>query len=208
MSIPEKDNRIQFPPTPVDFDNTVGVADQAHDTYPIGGQQPRFDWMRSVIIGLLSQQSSTQPPTQFRTGTPWFNKTTKLISIWSGTAWEPLSKYIDIGGINLFDFYDAIRDKIDSINPISTFSGRCAAVKSVSIKVPDSINSSICELNNMRALVYKNGLLIDPRKSILSGSCPLFISLDQTEALHQGDVFTVVIQPIENFVNDEVVVVS
>ena len=57
-----QDNRLQFPPTLIDFVNVVGETGQAHDNFPEPGQA-RYDWMRMAIIGLLSLQSSALPPT-------------------------------------------------------------------------------------------------------------------------------------------------
>ena len=99
------DNRIKFPATAIDF-NEVGVTGQDHDNYPAGSQQARYDWMRMVIIGLLSCQSSDAEPTQYRDGTWWFDLTTLSMKIRIGEAWEPAAKVLALAeGVSLYEFY-------------------------------------------------------------------------------------------------------
>jgi hypothetical protein len=202
----EFNNSIRYPPTLIDFDDDVGITGQAHDTYPAGGQQPRWDWMRITLIGLLSLQSSKTAPTQYRTGTPWFDKNTDTIKIWSGTDWEPISKFIGTGTDtdtdNLYNTLNDIQSRISSVLPTAIFSGSCTK-NTTRIKVPDSVNTLLSTTyTELRPLVYKNGLLVDPRRCSLSPSCPLYIDLVDT--LIVGDTFTVIIQHFDGFVTDTV----
>lgn len=99
------DNRIKFPATAIDF-SEVGVTGQDHDNYPAGSQQARYDWMRMVIIGLLSCQSSAIEPTQYRDGTWWFDLSTLSMKIRVGEAWEPAAKVLALAeGVSLYEFY-------------------------------------------------------------------------------------------------------
>jgi hypothetical protein len=69
------DDRIDLQPPLIDFTD-VGTTGQAHDTFPQPGQA-RFDWMRSYLIGLLSNQSSFNEPIEFRVGSVWFDLNTR-----------------------------------------------------------------------------------------------------------------------------------
>lgn len=66
------DNRIRFSTSAIDFLNDVGLTQQTHDTYPSPNTQARYDWMRMYLIGLLSNQSSCNQPSQYRPGTMWY----------------------------------------------------------------------------------------------------------------------------------------
>jgi len=172
MSIPESDNRIQFPPTLIDFDNQVGVTGQFHDSYPAPGQQPRYDWMRMVLIGLLSLQSSTEPPTQYRTGTLWYDKDRDVIKIWNGTAWVSISNVIEVSEIatsaastsplTLTEWYSQAQEKLLSIQPRVTFSGISSADDVTRIPVPDSVQALISGIASLlRPIVF-----IRPKREI------------------------------------------
>jgi hypothetical protein len=105
MTLP--DNRMRFPAGPIDFQNEVGTTGQDHDAYPEAGTQPRFDWMRMAIIGLLSQQSSYDPPTQYREGTPWFDLNELALKIRRNDAWVPYAQAVLISeGYTLADLYE------------------------------------------------------------------------------------------------------
>lgn len=99
MALP--DNRIRFPSNKIDFDAEVGVTGQDHDNYPLPNSQARFDWMRMIIIGLLSHQASETEPSEYRDGTVWFDLNSNELKIWMGGttdgAWQPISKAIIVG---------------------------------------------------------------------------------------------------------------
>ncbi len=103
------DNRIRFPPTKIDFDDDVGVTGQEHDDYPAPGQ-PRFDWMRMYLIGLLSHQSGTIEPSERRVGTFWVdtNEDPAVIKMFDGVSWVDLSTSIYVEeDLTLQEWYDA-----------------------------------------------------------------------------------------------------
>ena len=107
MALP--DNRIRLPAVKIDFANDVGLASQDHDTYPPAGGQARFDHMRMYLIGLLSQQSSYDEPTQKRDGTPWFDYNTLSLKIWLDGSWRPYSDTIQLTDeLNLTQWYSQV----------------------------------------------------------------------------------------------------
>lgn len=79
------DDRINLQPTLIDFDTTVGTTGQAHDEFPKPGQA-RYDWMRSYLIGLLSNQSAFCEPIEFRLGTMWFDLNVSSFKYRAGTT--------------------------------------------------------------------------------------------------------------------------
>ena len=212
----ENDNRLAFPPTPVDFVNIVGETGQSHDSYPAPGNQPRYDWMRLYLIALLSMQSSYERPTQYRHGTPWYNKNTNMIEIWNGEEWVSIAEVINVAGItdtgdavSLSDLYTDLLEKLPRLLPYATFGGYCTNNNSVKIPVPASIQTIICDVfEQLRPIVYINGKLIDPRKTKFSTACPLFVLLDADVALMDNDNFTVFIQRYDAFETEDVVVTS
>lgn len=79
------DDRINLQPPLIDFDTTVGTTGQAHDEFPKPGQA-RYDWMRSYLIGLLSNQSAFCEPIEFRLGTLWFDLNVSSFKYRAGTT--------------------------------------------------------------------------------------------------------------------------
>jgi hypothetical protein len=212
MSIPEHDNRMQFPPTLIDFDDQVGVTGQLHDTYPAPGQQPRYDWFRMAIIALLSMQSSEDPPTQYRTGTPWFNRTNNTIEVWSGTAWVGIATFIGLetslsGDVtDLLGWYNSAKVKLTKIQPRITYSGRSSASNVATIPVPTSVQTTITGLESiLRPLVYINGALVDPRLCNFNPGCPNSILLSGGVTLDRNDNFTVMIEYFDQFLSEDVI---
>lgn len=234
MSIPESDNRIQFPPTLIDFENQVGLTGQAHDDYPAPGQQPRYDWLRCYLLALLSLQSSTEPPTQFRTGTLWFDRERGIIKIWNGTAWVSISDVIEVSAVTstspltLTEWYNQAQEKLLSIQPRITFSGVSSADGVTKIPVPDSVQALISGIVSLlRPIVFirpkrevragdecathtvtlleNNSILVDPRESKFSEGCPNYIELLGGDVLNTGDKFTVIIERFDLFVTETVV---
>jgi len=206
VAVPEKDNRIRLFPTEVDFDQEVGVTGQAHDGFPAPGQQPRFDWMRSFLIGLLANQSSDAEPFEHRTGTLWFKRAGEdAMKVFDGSTWNDLSQHVvleDVDGrrLSLSEWFDEASPVLDRIQPEVTFSGS-AVLATTEIAVPDELTSSIGR--TMRPFVHVNGLLLDPRTVSLSGTGPFKVVL--TEPMSAGDRFTVIIEPVAVFVEEDVI---
>lgn len=124
MSTPTTpDYRMRFPPGKIDFAGQVGTTGQDHDSFPSPSSQARFDWMRMVVIALLSNQASYDPPTQYREGTIWLNLNTPELMIWLGSSWEPLATAIRVNGIDddfvsLLDLYTKVQAiPNSSLNP-------------------------------------------------------------------------------------------
>lgn len=210
MAISENDNRIQLPPTKVDFDDVVGTTGQAHDTFPDAGQQPRYDWMRMFLIGLLSLQSSEEPPTQYRTGTLWFNRSVNAIYVWDGSAWVSLAQFILVSeDVNLLQWYEDAQPKLNAVQPQMTFSGTCQTSGGVTrIRIPTTVYEALVPdvFKLVRPLVYINGILVDPRLTEFATGCPTEILLLGGLTLQRHDQFSVIITRFDVFDSDTVVV--
>lgn len=209
----DEDNRIQLPPTPVDF-SVFGTTGQAHDTFPAPGQQPRYDWMRAVLIGLLANQASSDEPTQFRTGTLWYNKSTDAIMVYNGTEWANLAAAILLKltdeseeGETLTEFYRSTMDRLSSVYPRYTYSGVISTAAPTYLPVPESISTPLAAyVSVLRPIIWVNGLLIDPRLYDLTTNCPCIINLSPTFILSVNDKFTVVIERFDGFASEDVTV--
>lgn len=204
MSLP--DNRIKFPPTRIDFDNDVGVTGQEHDSYPAPGSQARYDWMRLMLIGLLSQQSSYDEPEQKRIGTPWFDLTTNTLKCWAGEAWIRYSEFIELeDGVALKDWYDEVKESIESLTSEIFFHGVSTNNNISSIAIPESVRTSI--FADSRVFLTINGELVNPTKCTLIGDPPTSIQLTGV-TLSDEDEFVVSIRRISasTFVSTGIVV--
>ena len=205
------DNRIIFPPTEIDFSGNL--TGQDHDTFPAPGQQPRFDWMRSAIQGILSHQSSKDPPTQFRTGTIWYNLTKKAFYIHNGSSWVSLSEAIaviessDGSIVSLADWFIAAQDKLDSIQPRFTFSGYSTVDNKTKIPVPADVQLLLNDIAEfLHPVVYINGAMVDPRNSRFNSvSCPTIIELLNGINIDEDQRFTVVIERFDFMSTSDVV---
>jgi hypothetical protein len=191
MAIPETDNRIKLIDTIVDFDNEVGITGQEHDSFPSPGQNPRYDWMRSFLIGLLSLQSSHEEPTQKRTGTPWFDKEKQVIRIYDGASFVSLSQLLAARGVSLQSFFNLVNAKLEDHRPTYTFSG-IVSRESDRIPIPPAIQSELDNPAMFVVLVFVNGLLVDPDTVSLSSACPNSIEL--VYPLEENDRFSVILK--------------
>lgn len=199
MTLP--DNRLRLPATRIDFDADVGVTGQAHDSWPGPGEQARYDYMRMWLIALLSNQSSTEEPTQYREGTIWFDLETRILKIYSDNTWVPISDVIKmtttIGSENLTsslsELYDSIGSLIGSNSLEATWSGNCYASSATIIIVPAEIQALI-DITKTTPFVYINGILIDPRDAEFYTSATVKLKNDVT--LNDGDRYTVVVKNI------------
>jgi hypothetical protein len=210
MAIP--DNRIRFPAPRIDFNTDVGLTGQDHDDYPQPSGQARYDHLRLFLIGLLSQQSSFDEPSQFREGTPWFDLNTSTLKIRSGNAWVPLAQTISLtepdtegNVVSLADWYVAVQDLLAGLAPEIVFSGVCNADNITTVEVPETLRSNLAV--NSRVFMYINGLLVKPISTSLIGSPPTTIRLSGL-SLSNGDTFTVIIRrvPATTFYGPNVVV--
>jgi len=194
------DNRVRFPATRIDFINDVGIASQDHDDYPPPGGQARYDHMRMFLIGLLSHQSSTDEPTQYREGTPWFDLNTNQLKIRSGGTWKSYSEVIAVedaeGDITtLSDWFNSVSASLSSLAPEISFSGSSIANNITFITIPTSLRSYLYP--DSRPYVYKNGLLLDPRNAQLDSTVnPTSVVLAGGDELDNGDDFTIVMRRV------------
>ncbi len=203
MTLP--DNRVRLPSSKIDFATDVGITSQDHDNYPSPGGQARFDHMRMFLIGLLSQQSSYDAPTEYRDGTPWFDLNSLSLKIWKNNSWEPYSDVIQLEeGITLQDWYLSATASLSSISPELFFAGK-SNINSSSIPIPSSLQSQIS--SDSRAFITINGLALDPREvSFVGTPNPTTIQLTTIE-LEPNDAFQVNIRrvPSTTFVTQNVV---
>ncbi len=205
----EFDNRIRFDPPLIDFTDAVGVTGQTHDSYPATKTPPRWDWMRMYLIGLLSCQSSNDPPTQYRTGTLWLRRSDLTMLQWNGTEWVDIAEHIAFRDgsetVTLSEFYNTVSSKLSSIMPRYTFSGHVVNNHPSHIQVPNAIATALTGyMNILRPTLYVNGLLIDPRLVSFNSVIPVTVELDASVQLDVGDTFTVVIERFDIFNIDEV----
>lgn len=194
------DNRIRFSAGPIDFAADVGLTGQDHDTYPAAGQQARYDWMRMVLIGLLSNQSSDSAPTQYRVGSLWFDTSELALKIRqqtvSGSVWANIAEVIKLDDdFNLADWYVLANQVLLDNAPVMTFSGNCNNNGVVLLPIPTSIQAAIVT-GRTRPFVYINGLLIDPRNSYIDTTNVRLINGDN---LNAGDRYTVEFKNISTF---------
>lgn len=197
------DNRIALPPTLIDF-VAVGVTGQDHDEFPAPAQQPRYDWMRLYLIGLLSNQSAAERPTQFRTGTIFYNKTTNAFEYHDGDNWQDIASGVLLDGSNtdnivtLASWYTEAVEQLASIRPRVTWSGDVLENGVTTIAIPNSakdVIEGICD--DVRPLVYRNGALINPNNTRFAAGCPTSVELLDGETLDRGDSYTVIVEKID-----------
>ena len=200
------DNRIRFDPPPIDFVNNVGVTGQSHDQYPSPGQQARFDWMRMFLIGLLSCQSSDDPPIQYSEGTPWFDLTDLTLKIRRDGSWVSLSEVIKLTDtatandpLTLQDWYNAINEDVGSLRSEIFFQGTVQTANATLIPIPPDLTDEL--LPTSRPFVYVDGVLINPALTSLEpGPNPTAVGLP-SGLLPQGSSIFVTIKsiPDDNF---------
>ncbi len=193
------DNRIVFTPTRLDFATDVGLTGQEHDSYPAPGSQARYDWFRSVMIGLLAQQSSYEAPTQYRDGTPWFDLNTLTLKIRKDGAWVSYAEVIgltepDTDGnfTTLADWFTSANETLTNLAP-EVFSGQCTTDDVSDIPIPTALQSYLA--SDSRVFLHINGLFVDPRNCSLLGSPPTTIRISGA-TLGAGDSFSVSVRRI------------
>lgn len=195
------DNRIRYPASLVDFETDVGLTGQDHDNYPASGVQLRYDHMRLTLLGLLANQSSYDEPVEFREGTLWMDLTSNALKIRRNGAWANLSEALIVAGLSLTEWAAGVDAAISSSQPNATFSG-VASQNTTTLAIPTSLQA-MAGRANIRALVYIDGLLQDPRNcQILSGNT---VKLLNSIFVPRRGRFTVILTyiPTTNFVSDD-----
>ena len=201
MALP--DNRIRYQAPLIDFTNDVGVTGQDHDSYPSANQQARYDWFRITIIGLLSCQSSNDPPTQFREGTPWFDLKDLTLKIRRNGAWVGASSVIKLADtstpndpLTLQDWFDLVSDDLASVRSEVLFHGKVQSANATLIPIPSNLINEL--LPTSRPFVYVNGVLVNPATTSLEpGPNPTAVGVP-SGSLPVGSEFVVIIKSIPN----------
>lgn len=215
--VDEFDNRHRLPAPRIDFDDDVGTTGQDHDTHPEPGQA-RYDWMRMAIIALLSHQSADDFPTQFRTGTTQYRRDLlhylyrKELS-GGDENWRPIAEAIALEtdetdgalSLSLQGWFDSVQPLLESLRPKFTWSGSSNSNNITAIPVPDPIEAELTAIvDDIRPLVWIDGLLVDPRNTRFS-EAPVVVELLSGVELNRGQRFTVITEKFSEFVVDEIV---
>lgn len=220
MSIP--DNRIKFPSGLINFPVDVGVTGLEHDSYPAPGAQARYDHMRLFLIGLLSNQSSYDEPTNYRDGTLWFDLNTMAYKQRSNGAWNDISSSIKLGETDLLSWYASASATLQNVTssavPEMCFFGVVATnstnLDSISIPVAlsdkiDGTTRAFVTLNGDNTDVTKRLVVVSPQNVTIVGSLlgGYVIQLANI-ILENGDTFCVRLKNIpENvFITDSITV--
>lgn len=192
--MPAPDNRIRLPGPKINFVADVGEVGQDHDSYPTPGQA-RYDHLRMYLIGLLAQQSSTDQPSQYREGTPWFDQSTTppCLKICINGEFVPYAEAIKLGtgasAVTLSDWFSSVEAALVSISPDMSFSGTATGF-AAAITIPSALRPSLT--SQSRAFLYVNGLLVDPRSTTINDGV-ITLSLN---GLKRGDKYNVIIRGI------------
>jgi hypothetical protein len=169
-----------------------------------------------TLISLLANQSSFDEPTQYRDGTFWFDLNTLELKVRSEAQWLSAANVIAVattdeeaGDSTIFtlaEWYESVQDILASSAPEITFGG-ASSDDVVSIPIPTSLRGGL--YSDSRPFVYRNGLLLDPRLTVLEPSAtPTAVQLNGSLSLSDGDTFTVLIKriPASNFYVPDVAV--
>jgi len=184
------DNRVRLIGPLIDFANQVGLTGQDHDSFPGPDQQARYDTMRSYLIGLLSNQSSFNAPTQYREGTVWFDLNTGVLRIFHNSAWHPIADAIALIDetqstplLTLSQWFQSLSGYLATFGPEITFSGQATQVTGT-IPIPTTLRPSVTP--TYEALIWINGLLKNPALTTISSGV-IILGFN----LNAGDAFTV-----------------
>jgi len=208
MALP--DYRIRFPSNLMDFDEEVhgGSPDgQDINNFPEPGQA-RYDWMRMVVIGLLANQSSIDEPTQRKIGTLWMDLNDRYFKYFDGTEFKDLANAIKIGDGSLVKWSELVDNTVGKVTEISSFSGTAAVSGVVEISIPSDCLNSAAYSNN-HPVLYKNGLLTDPRLTSFNTDRDKVLLLDNefgSVELRKNDKYIIIIQRLDIVVPDTIVV--
>ena len=182
-----QNDTIRLPEQPVNFAD-VGLVGKTHDLYAQPGSVARYDWMRSIILGLISNQASSDKPEEIRNGTIHYN----FDEFKFANANSSISKYIKVVDTNLYDWITNLGNKISKFTRKAMFSGE-SYINSEFISIPEKLRISINP--NNRIYMYKNGLFVNPSLLSFNDGCPVCIILREEAKLNPGDKFTIVIKP-------------
>jgi hypothetical protein len=175
MTTDSGDNRIRLDQTPVD-DSVRDKTGDLHDDYPSPNNAARYDFMQSYLIGLLSNQSSEDEPLEKHPGMTWFNKQTLMLMLYWDEAFNNLSNYIGVDTEDidseetvtrsLQDVLTEILGALQFVGPRVIWSGVFTTDEANEIPIPDDYQG-YAAMPGMKPLVYLDGLLLDPRTTII-----------------------------------------
>lgn len=213
-----QDNRLQFPPTKIDFSDDVGLTGQDHESVPQPGQA-RYDHILMWMIGLLAHQSSeyssgTGLPNEARVGSIWYpsDLDSFLYTKDNGSTWQTIADAIAVAFdadnpddiVSLSEWYATAKAILDGVLPKLMWRGSSNNYSVESIPIPSSLASIINPLkDSLTPLVYKNGLLLDPTHTRFSSCCTL-VELLSGEKLDKGDKFIVIVEKFDYTYTGEV----
>lgn len=183
-------NQIRFPVNEIDFRNDVGITDQSHDLYPDDGQFTRYDWMRIIILGLLSNQSGFNQPINFRPGSLWYDMYEFMSH--NGNDFESIINHVKVGDNSLSHFANLTNNAMNINKPSVIFSG-LANIDTNLIRIPPKIHHIISD--GVHPFLYKNGKLIDPNLTSFV-YIPVSVKCTGDAVLSENDKFTVIIKGI------------
>lgn len=206
----DKDNRIRLDQTPVDFTES-GTTGQNHDKYPKDQSRARYDQMRSFLIGLLANQSSENEPLEKRTGTTWFDKKVNLMKLFTLVDGSYIPKHLsNFIGINTGDEVDTLQSVLTSIlasmnnvGPRLIWSGIFNNDEINQIHIPDEYQG-YAAMSNMHPLVYVEGSLIDPRKTVVDDS-GVYVKIIGGIDVSPRQEFTVILEIVTEIKQETVV---
>jgi len=208
MGIP--DYRIRFPSSKIDFDEDVhgGSPDgQDINDYPSIGQA-RYDYMRMVVIGLLANQSSYEEPFNYKIGTIWHNLNDEFLKYFDGEEFDDIASAIKIGEYDLKEWSEIVQNTVGKVSETGSFSGVSNNSGVTEIDIPENMLVA-ASFDNNHPVLYKNGLLIDPRLTSfnLDGDKVLLLSNEfGSVELMRNDRYVIDIQRLDTIVPETVVV--
>lgn len=207
--MPDNDNRIDFTEYPVDL-SRLGLTGQAHDQYPQPNTAARFDLMRQFLIGLLSNQSCNEDdhgePSEKRTGTLWFKKKAALLTLFND-GFKNLSEFI--GVVDLEDQVRVLQDVITElltsnlyVAPRIIWPGFFTSDEVNNIPIPEEYQGFV-GINKIGVLVYVDGRLIDPRKTVIVKNDPAYIHISSSVEIEPEQSYTVIMEHITSIKTED-----
>jgi len=208
----DKDNRIRLDEPIVDFDKS-GTTGQLHDEYPTPKTQARYDRMRTFLIGLLSNQSSDEEvdgaPFEKRTGTLWFKKKSKFLDLYNGEEFKELSEFI---AVTVNDEKKSIKTVLTDIllnlkysAPRVIWCGRFIDGNEINNIIIPVEYQGYAAIDNMHPLVYINGLLIDPRDTIIQAGDPAYIKMSDNVNPRPNQKYTVIMEHVTDITQEDII---
>jgi hypothetical protein len=206
----DKDNRIRLDPPVVDF-TVSGPTGQRHDEYPKPKTQARYDLMRTYLIGLLSNQSSNEntdgEPFEKRTGTLWYKKVAGLLELYDGTKFEDLSKHIGVTvneeTVALSTLLVSMLENLKYSAPRVIWCGRFETGQT-NLPIPENYQG-YAAIEKMHPLVYIDGLMIDPRDTVIQEGAPAYIKMNDNVNPRPGQRYTVILEHVTDITQEDVI---